>query len=165
MIWSAQAFFLNADTILAGHSTHFTEPSPSSNSRGHYNLKRCELFCARDLTQFPISISSFFIPNFELLGPRIGDFNICSGFITKSISNALALLSYLQSIDPHVAFALSCSCAGFGAYVARTTPLLMATATFEHFDHLFHELLLQVTQLYPKESSELPGQKSKSKKD
>ena len=78
------------------------------------------------------------------------DFNYCSAFITEKISNASTLLSHLQkvgSIDPHVAFTLLRSCAGFCkfAYVARTTPPSMATATFKHFDCLIHECFSECT--------------------
>ena len=67
-----------------------------------------------------------------------------------SPANASTLLSHLQkvgSIDPHVAFTLLRSCAGFCkfAYVARTTPPSMATATFEHFDRLIHECFSECT--------------------
>ena len=124
----SQCWYID-DGVLAGHSqsvhralTILQQQGPSFGL--HINLKKCELFGAGDLSQFPISIPSSSIPNFELLGAPIGDFNFCSAFITEKISNTSTLLSHLQkvgSIDPHVAFTLLRSCTGFCkfAYVAQ----------------------------------------------
>ncbi|KAL5475301.1 hypothetical protein EMCRGX_G027387 [Ephydatia muelleri] len=151
---NSQCWYID-DGVLAGHSqsvhgalTILQQQGPSLGL--HINLKKYELFGAGDLSQFPISIPSSSIPNFKLLGAPIGDFNFCSAFITRRISNASTLLSHLQkvgSIDPHVAFTLLRSCAGFCkfVYVARTTPPSMATATFEHFDCLIHECFSECT--------------------
>ena len=150
----SQCWYID-DGVLAGHSQSvhraLTILQQQGPSLGLYiNQKKSELFGAGDLSQFPISIPSSSIPNFELLGAPIGDFNFCSAFITEKTSNASTLLSHLQkvgSIDPHVAFTLLHSCAGFCkfAYVARTTPPSMATATFEHFDRLIHECFSECT--------------------
>ena len=144
----SQCWYID-DGVLAGHSQSVLLQQQGPSLGLHINLKKCELFGTGDLSQFPISIPSSSIPKFELLGAPIGDFNFCSAFTMGRISNASTLLSHLQnvgSIDPHVAFTLR-SCAGFCkfAYVARTTPQSMATATFEHFDRLIHECFSECT--------------------
>ena len=94
-------------------------------------------------------------------------------FVSHSLRPLLELLvSFLEglacephisrSIDPHVAFTLLLPCAGFCkfAYVARTTPPSMATATFEHFDRLIHEGFFECTGVNTTKQSWLQAQLS-----
>ena len=60
------------------------------------NLKKCELFGCGDLSQFPVSVPSFNVPNMEILGSQIGDAVFCSQFVAKKHKAALALLSLLS---------------------------------------------------------------------
>ena len=70
-------FWYIDDGVLAGHSqsvhralTILQQQGPSHGL--HINQTKSELFGAGDLSQFPISIPSSSIPNFELLGAPIG---------------------------------------------------------------------------------------------
>lgn len=112
------------------------------------NLKKCESFGARNLSQFPSCIPSSHFPNFELLGSPIEDDEFCSQFITMQISTASVLLSHLQeigAIDSHIAFVLLRFCGSFSklSYIARTTPPTMASATLKQFDSIVHHCFLE----------------------
>ena len=161
------------DGVLAGRSrsvlralTIIQQLGPSLGLK--INLKKCQLFGAGDLSQFPSCIPSSHIPNFELLGSPIGDDVFCSQFITMKISAASALLSHIQEVgstDSHVAFVLLRFCAGFSklSYITRTTPPTMASEALKQFDNLVQHCFSECFGIDTTTESRLQAQLSPSR--
>ena len=103
-----------------------------------------------DLSQFPVSVPSFNVPNMEILGSPIGDAVSCSQFVAKKHKAALALLSAIErigTIDPQVALILLRSCASFCKLVnitRATTPSVISSA-LESYDAIICHTLAECT--------------------
>ena len=76
------AWYLD-DGALAGKSSSVLNALNILQSLGPFlglfiNLKKCELLGCGDLSQFPVSVPYFNVPNMEILGSPISDVVFCS---------------------------------------------------------------------------------------
>lgn len=85
------------------------------------------------LSQFPVSVPSFNVPNMEILGSPIGDAVFCSQFVAKKHK---AAFERIGTIDPQVALILLRSCASFCKLVTitRATPPSLISSALESYD-------------------------------